>query len=136
MATAKQTDQDHETEVSEKAKRRKFSDKYKLGILAKADRCTASGEIGKLLRQEGLYSSQLTAWRTQRRKGALAALGRKRGPKKTKTAEQVRLTELQCEVDRLRKKLAHAEKIISVQKKLSEVLGIQLEEEHDATGNC
>ena len=62
-------------------------------------------------------------------------MGRKRGPRKKKTAEQVRLTELQCEVDRLRKKLAHAEKIISVQKKLSEVLGIQLEEEHGANDN-
>ena len=121
-----------ETEVSAKAKRRAFTKEYKLGILEKADRCAGSGEIGKLLRREGLYSSHLTSWRAQRREGTLRALGRKRGPQKTKTAEQLENEKLRRENERLRKKLVHAEKIIDVQKKLSEVLGIPLEDESDA----
>ena len=121
-----------ETEVNSKAKRRRFSKEYKLDILEKTDRCSDSGEIGKLLRQEGLYSSHLASWRRQRREGALMALGRKRGPKKTKSAEQLEAEELRRENERLRKKLVHAEKIIDAQKKLSEVLGIRLEDEGDA----
>ena len=126
-------DQTPETEVPAKAKRRRFTKEYKLEILEKADRCVVSGEIGKLLRQEGLYSSQLTSWRKERRKGALQALERRRGPKTKKTPEQLKIEKLQRENERLRKKLDHAEKIISVQKKLSEVLGSQLEENDDAT---
>ena len=121
-----------ETEVSAKAKRRTFTTEYKLGLLEKADGCTGSGELGKLLRREGLYSSHLSTWRAQRREGTLKALGRKRGPKKTRTAEQLEVEKLRRENERLRKKLAHAEKIIDVQKKLSEVLGIPLEDEDDA----
>ena len=121
-----------ETEVSAKAKRRAFTKEYKLRILEKADRCVGSGEIGKLLRQEGLYSSHLTQWRKLRQHGSLKALGGRRGPKMKKTAEQLEIERLHREVERLRKKLGHAEKIIGVQKKLSEVLGIQLEENDDA----
>ncbi len=121
-----------ETEVSAKATRRTFTKEYKLGILDQADRCTGSGEIGKLLRREGLYSSHLTSWRAQRREGTLRALGRKRGPKTKKTKDQLDIEKLQRENERLRKRLAYAEKIITVQKKLSEVLGIELEEEDDA----
>ena len=132
MTTTMNTTPTPETEVSAKAKRRTFTKEYKLRILEKTDRCTGSGEIGKLLRQEGLYSSHLTSWRAQRREGTLKALGRKRGPKKTRTAEQLENEKLRRENERLRKRLAHAEKIIDVQKKLSEVLGIPLEEESDA----
>ena len=135
MTTTKNPRPSPETEVSAKATRRSFTKEYKLSILEKADRCTGSGEIGKLLRQEGLYSSHLTSWRAQRREGTLRALGRKRGPKKTKTAEQLENEKLRRELERLRKKLAHAEKIITVQKKLSEVLGIQLEDESGASEN-
>ena len=122
-----------ETEVSAKAKRRTFTKEYKLGILEKADRCTGSGEVGKLLRQEGLYSSHLASWRAQRREGSLQALGRRRGPKARKTAQQLENDKLRRENERLRKRLEHAEKIIGIQKKLSEVLGIELEGENDAT---
>jgi len=66
-------------ELVEQAKRRKFTAKYKLEILDKADACTAPGEIGELLRREGLYTSHLTYWRKQRRDGALKELGRPRG---------------------------------------------------------
>lgn len=120
------------TEVSSKANRRSFTKEYKLDILERADRCSSSGDIGILLRQEGLYSSHLASWRRQRRDGTLRALGRKRGPKKVKSAEQLENEKLRREVERLRKKLVHAEKIIEVQKKLSEVLGIPLDDEDDA----
>ncbi len=121
-----------EVEVSAKPRRRSFTKEYKLSILERADRCSSSGDIGKLLRQEGLYSSHLASWRRQRRAGTMRVLGRKRGPKRAKSAEQLENEKLRRENDRLRKKLAHAEKIIDVQKKLSEVLGISLDDEGDA----
>jgi transposase-like protein len=120
------------TEVETKAPRRRFTREYKISIMERVDACTNPGEIGKLLRQEGLYSSHLSSWRGQRRKGILNALGRKRGPKKAKSSTQLENEKLRRENERLRKKLAHAEKIIDVQKKLSEVLGIPLDET-DAT---
>jgi len=119
------------SEVESKAKRRRFSKEYKISILERADRCSGRGEVGKLLRQEGLYSSHLSIWRAQRRDGTLKALGRRRGPTPA-TATQLENDRLKRENERLRKKLAHAEKIIDVQKKLSEVLGISLEGQSDA----
>ena len=68
-------------ELALQAKRRSFTAKYKLEILEKADACTAPGEIGGLLRREGLYTSHLTYWRKQRRDGAMKELGRPRGRK-------------------------------------------------------
>jgi len=127
MTTTMSTSPAAETEVSAKPTRRNFTKEYKLEILEKADRCKSPGEIGKLLRQEGLYSSHLASWRAMRREGTLRALARKRGPKAKKTPAQVELEKLRRENERLRKKLEHAEKIIDVQKKLSEVLGIPLE---------
>ena len=71
-----------DAQVFPKAERRKFSAEYKLRILAEADECTVRGELGALLRREGLYSSHLDKWRKQRERGALAGLrGRKRGRK-------------------------------------------------------
>ena len=89
--------------------------------------------MGLLLRQEGLHSSHLSTWRALRRDGTLVALGRKRGPKKAKAGEQLEVESLQRDNARLRRKLAHAEKIIDVQKKLSEVLGISLDDDEDTT---
>ena len=66
-------------EVLERAKRRRFSAEYKLQVLEEADACREPGEIAALLRREGLY--HLTCWRQARHKGALGALGRRRGPK-------------------------------------------------------
>jgi transposase-like protein len=112
-------------EVVEKASRRRFTAKYKLQVLAEADRCEP-GEIGALLRREGLYSSHLTTWRRQREAGALAALTpRKRGRRgHTVDAQGTRVAELEREVERLRQRLLQAETIIEVQKKVSLLLGI------------
>ncbi len=68
-------------EVAAKGKRRRFTNAYKLNILAQADSCTKPGEVGALLRREGLYSSHLTAWRAARAQGELVGAPRKRGPK-------------------------------------------------------
>jgi transposase-like protein len=115
-------------EVPAKASRRKFTAQYKLDILAQAERCEP-GEVGALLRREGLYSSHLTTWRRQREEGALAALGpRKRGRKpKVRDAQSQRLEALERENEKLRQRLAQAETIIEVQKKVSTLLGIPLE---------
>ena len=68
-------------ELVEQAKRRSFTAKYKLEILAEADACTRPGEVGELLRREGLYTSHLTYWRKQARDGAMKELGQPRGRK-------------------------------------------------------
>jgi hypothetical protein len=100
-------------------------------ILREADACTKPGEIGALLRREGLYSSHLTTWRRQRDEGALARLTPvKRGPKARQTdARDVRIRELEKENEKLKKKMKQAEIIIEFQKKASEILGIPLGED-------
>jgi transposase len=110
-------------EVVPRAKRRQFSAKYKLRILTEADQCTQQGEIGALLRREGLYSSHLTTWRRQRDRGQLAGLTpKKRGRKPDPQA--VELARLQRENEQLKARLEQAETIIEVQKKLSQMLGL------------
>lgn len=113
-------------EVYETKPRRKFTAQYKLEILNKVDRCTQPGQIGALLRQEGLYSSNLTSWRKQRDNGLLKALSpQKRGRKNIERNPLSReVASLQRENERLKKKLRQAETIIEVQKKISEILGI------------
>lgn len=111
-------------EVTEKKSRRRFTAKYKLRILKQADSCTDPGQLGALLRSEGLYSSNLTTWRRQREKGMLTGLtpkkrGRKNKPKNP-LADQV--ARLEKENRKLRLKLKHAEIIIDVQKKVSQML--------------
>ena len=108
-------------EVEPKAKRRTFSEEYKRRILAEVDACTEPGDVGALLRREGLYSSHLTTWRRQRQNGGLVGLApKKRGRKKDEQA--VEITKLQCENKRLRKQLEQAELIIAAQKKLAQAL--------------
>jgi transposase-like protein len=110
-------------EVVPRAKRRQFSAKYKLRILTEADQCTQRGEIGALLRREGLYSSHLTTWRRQRDRGQLAGLTpKKRGRKPEPQAAE--LARLQRENEQLKARLEQAETIIEVQKKLSQMLGL------------
>jgi transposase-like protein len=117
-------------EVSDKARRRRFSAEYKRKILREADACTVTGQIGALLRREGLYWSHLTTWRRQRDRGEIDGLrGNKAGSKATdrkKTAEQAK--RLRRQVARLERKLKQAETIIEFQKKISELLGLSLEE--------
>jgi len=125
-------------EVVPKAKRRRFSAEYKRRILEEADNCTGAGQIGALLRREGLYSSHLSTWRRQREKGLLEALSplasgqgglspKKRGRKRKDELER-EVARLQRENDRLRANLEQAEMIIEVQKKLSRLLGLATEE--------
>ena len=119
-----------ETEVRERAVRRRFTAEYKLRILKEAESCTKNGQLGSLLRREGLYSSNLITWKRQMEKGTLEALSpRKRGPKaKRPDPSARRIAELERENQRLQKKLRQAETIIDVQKKISEILQIPLTE--------
>ena len=115
-------------EVVPKAKRRKFSAEYKVRILEEADRCTERGEIGALLRREGLYSSHLSTWRRQRDQGILSGLSPKKRGRKGKDDLEKELAELRRENKRLQARLEEAEMIIDVQKKLSRLLGLAAEE--------
>ena len=112
-------------EVVPKASRRTFSAAKKLRILNEADACTQPGQIGALLRREGLYSSHLVKWRRSRAAGQLQALApQPRGPKSTPpdpVAEE--LAQLRKENTRLQARLAQAELIIDVQKKVAQLLG-------------
>ncbi|MBF8285809.1 MAG: hypothetical protein HW378_4724 [Anaerolineales bacterium] len=114
-----------DTEVAlAKPERRRFTAKYKLRILREAEQC-GPGEVGALLRREGLYSSHLTTWRRQQEAGQLAGLTpKKRGPKVDPQADE--LARLKRENARLQVKLEHAEAIISAQKKLAELFGLTL----------
>ncbi len=119
-------------EVPEKATRRRFEAAYKLRILEEADRCRDPGQVGELLRREGLYSSHLTTWRKQREEGALEALGVKKRGRKAKRRDPLALEveRLQRENRRLMERLRQAETIIEVQKKVSEMLGIPPTSQH------
>lgn len=121
------TDMTPDPEVSAKATRRQFSAAYKLRILEEADACKPhSGELGALLRREGLYSSNLRTWRRQRDEGALQGLSPKKRGRKAKAANplEARVSDLERENQRLQRQLKKAETIIEVQKKVSELLGI------------
>ncbi len=112
-------------EVSSVSGRRRFSSAYKARIVREADACTESGEVGALLRREGLYSSNLTHWRKEYRKAGEAALADdRRGRKVTKNPLQPEVEKLRRDLERTEKKLAQAELIIEFQKNLCEILGI------------
>lgn len=115
------------TEVPATARRRTFTAAYKLSVLEQADACTSPGDVGALLRREGLYSSHLSDWSRARREGALGALRQRRGPKARRgdplAQENDRLKE---ENARLRARLEQAEAIIEVQKKVSEILQVPM----------
>jgi transposase-like protein len=114
------------SEVSAKADRRRFTADYKRRILAEADACTEPGDLGKLLRREGLYSSHLTGWRRQRDAAIAAALSQRRGRKPLeKNSLATEIARLQTENQRLQERLTQAQTIIEVQKKLSSLLGLE-----------
>ena len=117
-----------ETEVLAKAQRRRFSAEYKRRILKEADRCTRAGEIGALLRREGLYSSALTAWRAARERGALVGLtAKKRGPWATRVDPRDRTIAAQeRELTQWKARAQRAEALVEIQKKFSEMVGVPL----------
>lgn len=125
-------------EVRVRAKRRYFTAAEKLRILDEADRCKEDGQLGALLRREGLYSSHISNWRAERRAGALVALAaRKRGrkgpdPEIRKAQEENQ--RLRKENERLKRDLDYAKLLLDIQKKASEILGIPLNH-HDTDGN-
>ena len=114
-------------EVSARPRRRRFSADYKARVVEEAEVCTGPGEIGALLRREGLYSSQLSAWRKLYRSGALQALrDDKRGRKATKHPLEDENAGLRTQNERLQRRLEQAETIIEIQKKVATMLGVPL----------
>lgn len=113
-------------EVLEHKPRRRFSAGYKLRILKQYEACTKPGEVGALLRREGLYSSNINTWRRQRDEGELHALSPKKRGRNAKEINPLakEVARLERENTKLAKKLQQAETIIEVQKKISEILGI------------
>ena len=119
-----------DNEVVARARRRHFSNADKRRILAAADRCTKPGEIGALMRREGVYSSSLSTWRRQRDAVELAALEpQKRGPKADPhRGETLRIAQLKRDNERLQDRLRKALLVIEVQKKLAALLGHTLDD--------
>ncbi len=121
-------------EVLAKPKRRRFTAQYRLRILEEADRCSQRGEVGRLLRREGLYSSHLSSWRKARREGAFRGLSSKTRGAKSKASNPLepKVRELEAKVARLHKQLHKAHTILDVQKKVAGLLGFSLNDEKDS----
>ncbi len=102
-------------ELVEQAKRRSFTAKYKARILAEADACTAAGQVGELLRREGLYTSHLTYWRKQRNDGALKELGQARGRKPADNRD--------AQIAALTRRAERAEAEVTTMKRVLEIQG-------------
>jgi len=108
-------------ELVEQAKRRNFTAEYKARILAEADACTRPGEVGELLRREGLYTSHLTYWRKQRRDGAMKELGQPRGRKPVDRRDQ-EIAALQRKLERSEAELLKMKRVVEIQGNLSALL--------------
>ncbi len=121
-----------DTEVSSKPQRRRFTAEYRRRIVKEAAACTQPGEVGALLRKEGLYSSHLASWRRAAEKGELAALTpKKRGAKPKLDDRDRKLVELQRELAKATARAERAELLVEIQKKVALALGIPL---HDSDG--
>lgn len=120
-------------ELVERPVRRRFSAEYKLRILREVDACSRPGEVGALLRREGLYTSHLSGWRKQRDVGALEALGRPRG-RKPANPRELELTELRRRAERAEAELAKARTVIEIQGNVSALLEQMLETEGATQG--
>ena len=120
-------------EVPEKARRRQFPAEYKRRIVREANAARDAGEIGALLRREGLYSSHLVTWRRARERGELAGLSPKRRGRKEKAVNPLarRVTELERDKRRLERRLKQAELLLEIQKKASQLLEIPLASRDD-----
>ena len=108
-------------ELISQAKRRTFTAEYKARILAKADACTRPGEVGELLRAEGLYTSHLTYWRKQVRDGALKELGRPRGRKPVDRRDE-EIAKLTRKLERSEAELAKMKRVVEIQGNVSALL--------------
>ena len=114
------------TEVPEKARRRAFTVEYKRKIVKEAESCKGPGEIGALLRREGLFSSHLTTWRQARDRGELApgAATKKRGPKAAPVdPRDKKIAELERQIAKVTTRAERAEAIADIQKKLAALFG-------------
>ena len=122
-----------DSEVPEKAVRRRFTAEYKRRILREAEACKEPGQMGALLRREGLYSSNLNTWRRQAERGTFEALSpKKRGPKEKKLDPSLRrIAELEKATQKLEHKLRQAELIIAAQKKIAEIFQMPLDPEKE-----
>jgi transposase-like protein len=115
-------------ELVEQAKRRSFTAEYKARILAEADECTRPGEVGELLRREGLYTSHLTYWRKQRKDGALKELGKPRG-RKPVDQRDAQVAALTRRAERAEAELAKMKRVVEIQGNLSALLEQMLDTE-------
>ncbi len=122
-----------EVEVSAKAKRRQFTAEYKRRILAEAAACSERGSIGALLRREGLYSSHLADWRAAAGRGEIAGLApKRRGPApKKRDARDKKVADLERRLVRAERRAERAEALVELQKKVSELLGVQLPDSNE-----
>lgn len=123
------------TEVSAKALRRRFTAADKIRILREADACAGQkGGIGALLRREGLYSSLLSTWRRQRDAGQFGPSPRKRGPVPTPPDPRDKvILDLERRAQRAEARADRAERLVELQKKVSELLGIPLPDPESET---
>lgn len=111
------------------ATRRSFTAEYKLAILDEVAQLSDFDSVGSVLRREGLYATHLHKWKNERKYGALGALGpQPRGPKRSHDKRDTEITRLKAEVARLEAKLSHAQIIIDVQKKISQLLDMSMGE--------
>jgi transposase len=118
----------HDVGMTDKAQRRRFTAAYKLKVLAEAKACRQPGELGALLRREGLYSSHLAAWRAAQRRGDLTGPARRRGPRRSGTGPlTTRIAQLERQLAAAVKRADRAEAIVEVQKKVAILLGAPLE---------
>ena len=126
----------YDTGVSTTRTRRRFTAAFKLKILEAAGQCTKPGDLGALLRREGLYTSHLASWRAAARRGELAGLSQRRGPKPAVPDPSVkRIAALERQLARATARAERLEIIVSLQKKVSQLLGLALPEtgESDAS---
>jgi transposase-like protein len=114
-------------EVVAKATRRRFTVEYKRKIVREADACKTPGEVGALLRREGLYSSHLTTWRAARERGELAGASKRRGPvRRVVDPRDKKLAEQAREISRWQQRAARAEALVALQKQVGALLGTPL----------
>ncbi len=120
-----------ETEVLAQAKRRTFTAEYKRRVLKEADACKKPGEVGALLRREGLYSSHLVAWRRARDRGELGTT-KKRGPEARKPdPRDKQIIELARENRKLKARAERVEKMLEIQKKVAQLMDERFPQEND-----